>query len=265
MEDLFSRRWYDREGADMDVVISSRVRIARNVVDYPFPGRMSKEEEIAVESRILQALQARSSEELLAVEMGSLGASGRRVLVEEGVMSQPWSLDAFRRFAMDPDASLAAIPNDIEHLRLSAFAPGLDLAGPWARLDALDQLLEDDLPYAATFEAGYLCTELNSIGTGMRASVLLHLPALSETGLVERAMKGLMNDGLGVRGFYGGEGQSSGALYQVSNAVSLGDSEEGIIARVLEGTRKLVQYERMAREELAEKDGLRLMDIIARS
>jgi protein arginine kinase len=263
---LFSTRWYDHPGKDLDVVISTRMRLARNMIDYAFPGKMTRDDENAVSARVMDAVaRVRDVESLETVEVSGLPSVERRVLVEEGLIGQPYSLEAYRVFAMSADASLAILPNDTDHLRMAAFAPGLDMAGPMGRLEALDSAFEEFLPYSATLENGYVTTELNSMGTGMRASLLLHLPALSDTGLIEKAVKGILAEGLGVRGFYGGEGQSSGALYQVSNSVSIGDSEQGIAEKVEAAARRLIQYERLAREELAEKDHERLLDRIARA
>jgi protein arginine kinase len=265
-ESLFASRWYDGGGKDMDVVLSSRARLARNLVDYPFPGRMARDDENAVSARVLDSVaRSREGGDLEPVDVSGLSAIERRVLVEEGVVSQAYSLEPFRRFAMTMDGSLTVVPNDVDHVRISAFAPGLNLKSPMERAEVLDDLLEESLPYAATYELGYLATELNSLGTGLRLSFLLHLPALSDTGLIEKAMKGVLSEGLAVRGFYGGEGQSSGALYQVSNAASLGDSESAQAERIEAAARRIVQYERMAREELAEKDKERLLDKVARA
>ncbi len=266
IERLFATRWYDGNGPDMDVALSSRVRLARNLVDYPFPGRMARDDENAVNARVMDAVARGAGEEILEpVDVSGLEAIERRVLVEEGVVSQSYALEPYRRFVMSPDASLSAVPNEVDHLRVSAFAPGLDLHAPLDRIEALDDRLEESLPYAASYELGYLCSELSSMGTGLRLSLLLHLPALSDTGLIEKAMKGVLSEGLAVRGFYGGEGQSSGALYQVSNAASLGESERAQADRIEAAARRVVQYERMAREELAEKDRERLLDKIARA
>lgn len=263
---FFVDRWYGKDGPDLDVVISSRVRLARNLIDYPFPGKMARDDENAVNSKVVEAVKKAGDREALGlIDLSALPSAERRVLVEEGIIPQPYSLEPFRNFAMARDASLAVVPNETDHVRMSAFAPGLDLAGPYARLEALDEVMESSLNYAASYESGYVTTELNSVGTGLRASLLLHLPALSDSGLIEKAVKGILNEGLGVRGFYGGEGQSSGALYQVSNSVSLGESEAAIVAKVRSAAMRLIQYERMAREELAERDRERLADLVARA
>lgn len=263
---FFQDRWYGKEGGDLDVVISSRIRLARNLIDFPFPGKMSRDDENAVNAKVLEAVKrACGKEEMGIIDLSALPSAERRVLVEEGIIPQPYSLEPFRNFAMSPDASLAIVPNETDHVRMSAFASGLDLAGPYARLDALDDMMEESLSYAASYETGYVTTELNSMGTGLRASLLLHLPALSDSGLIEKAIKGILSEGLGVRGFYGGEGQSSGALYQISNSISLGESETAILARVRAAAMRLIQYERLAREELAERDRERLVDLVARA
>lgn len=263
---IFASRWYESRGKESDVVISSRVRLARNLVDFPFPGRMSREEELHVTQRVMDAVaRSRHLQDLVCVDLSSVDVLERRSFVEEGLISQSYSLEAFRSFALKADASMVLCPNDIEHLRVSAFAPGLDLDSPYQRLLQYDQALEDSLNYAANFELGYICTELNSMGTGLRASLLLHLPALSDSGLIEKAMKAVLQQGLSVRGFYGGEGQSSGALYQISNALSIGLCETDILARVVEQAKQLVHYERLAREELAEKDRDRLSDQVYRA
>jgi protein arginine kinase len=264
--ELFQARWYEHGGIDLDVVISSRVRLARNLKTFPFPGKMTPAEENHVQELVLDALRGEVEEyELSFVDLASIPPLERKALVEEGLVSQAYSLEPFRAFALSHDASICVVPNDIDHVRLSAYSSGFDLLSPFARLDALDDKLDGPLPYAASLELGYLTTELSSLGTGLRASVLLHLPALNDSGLIEKALKSIMNEGLGVRGFYGGEGQSSGALYQISNLSSLGESESTILNRVSQAVIKVVQYERLAREELAEKDHERFMDLVARS
>jgi protein-arginine kinase len=168
------------------VVISSRVRLSRNLSEYSYPGTLSAQEQRECQERILSAFRRLPEGETLRVlEMDDLTPLDRRILFERNVISQGYSLEKKRALLLSDDGSLSAVLGDEDHLRLSAFGTGSCLETLLGRVDAIDSRLEAALPFAVSPEWGYLNTAITNLGTGLKASMMLHLPALSMGGLIK--------------------------------------------------------------------------------
>jgi protein arginine kinase len=260
------RSWFTEPGPEHDVVLSSRVRLSRNLARHRFPGAMDAQEEAEVQDRVLGALRDVAAADRLSVFLlQDLSPTERRIMLERNMISQSYSLDAQKGVAVGEDDRLCVTVNEVDHVRMSAFRSGLDLQSAHDEVDELDTQLEQWLDWSVSLEWGYLNTEVTNLGTGMRASVMMHLPSLVTASLMEKAFKTVAQLGLSVKGFFGDGEHSLGDMYQVSNQVALGMSEREILEKLERVTGQLVHYEQRAREEMADKRRVELEDRVYRA
>jgi protein arginine kinase len=259
--------WRSEEGPAQDVIVSTRARLARNLAAFRFPGRMAEGEEEALRAKVREAFAAdpELSVTLAPIELSSLGPRERQALAERSLVSPNYALEGANPVFSSHDERLCAIVNEIDHLRVSAFEPGLALAAALRGAEGIESRLERRLAFAASEDIGYLTTELRNLGTGLRVSALLHLPALVETGFLEKALKAVMGLGLEARGFFGTEGVSLGSLYQVANLSSIGSSESELVLLIERTASQLAEFERKAREELLKQKKLEVLDAVYRA
>jgi len=263
---LADMKGWMKAAADAGVVISSRVRLSRNLSEYPYPGTLSAQEQRECQERILAAFRRLPEGGTLRVfEMDDLAPLDRKILFERNVISQGYSLEKKRALLLSDDGSLSAVLGDEDHLRLSAFGTGSCLETLLGRVDAIDSLLEAALPFAVSPEWGYLNTAITNLGTGLKASMMLHLPALSMGGLIKRAVKASAQLGLSIRGFYSDSMESMGDMYLIANEITIGMSEAEIVANLGRIAAQLTGYENRTREELMEKRRIDLEDRVMRA
>ncbi|MGA2377889.1 MAG: hypothetical protein ABSG85_01125 [Spirochaetia bacterium] len=253
------------EGAGA-VVISSRVRLARNLSAYPYPGRCPADQESECRDRILNAFRRLPKpEEFAILDLDLLSSLERRILFERNLVSQGYSVEKHRAMALSSDESVAALIGDEDHLRLVGMKPGACLEALLARLEALDEQLEGSLQYAVSTEWGYLNTAITNLGTGLKASMMLHLPALAMSGLIKRAVKASAQLGLSIRGFFSESMESLGDMYIIANEITIGLAEKEIIGNLGRIAVQLAGYENRTREELMEKRRVDLEDRVYRA
>lgn len=261
------KKWQEKSGAESDVVISTRIRLARNLPKIPFPCRMNEEQAEVVEQAVRRAVDHSSSaisNSLRYVELQDLSKTELVSMVERHLVSPEFiSKTTGRALFLSPDESVSIMVNEEDHLRIQIMQEGLALEKSYQIADVLDDALNTSLHFAFDEKLGYLTQCPTNLGTGMRASVMLHLPALQSSGQLSRMASHLSKLGLTLRGTYGEGSDSVGALYQLSNQVSLGLSEKEAIANLKAVTLQLVEQEREARMKLAEDN--RRVDTIARS
>ncbi|MCK4541036.1 MAG: hypothetical protein KAU17_02260 [Spirochaetales bacterium] len=254
--------WYLKKGPEYDVAISSRVRLSRNLDNLPFPGMMDAYQEKQVSTTLLTAIK--ELPEPLRI-LDDLEPLDRRVLLERNLISQSYVLETERPIIVNPAGNVSIMINEIDHLRIAAIHGGLDLINAFRITDEIDRGLDKKVKYAASIDLGFLNTEMENCGTGLRGSVLLHLPGLVETGLIERSLKAVVQLGLNVRGFLGGEEDSHGDLYQLSNMVNLGENEVEILEKLENVALQLVHYERKARKEMYQRKQIETEDRVFRA
>ncbi len=256
--------WFQEAGPDNDVVIASRVRLSRNLAGHLFPGTMQSEEEEQVQGKLLEAVLKVDGRYEGGV-LGSLAPTERRLLLERNLISQDFSLQTHKAFILRQDQKVAGMINEIDHLRIAALAGGLSLKPTYDEVNSLDTELEREVEFAATLDAGYLTTEIANSGTGMRASIMLHIPALVTTSLIEKTFKAVVQLGLSVKGFFGDDEHSLGSMYQVSNQFGLGSTEAEILEKLESVGAQIVNYERKAREEMVSKQRVDIEDRVYRA
>jgi protein arginine kinase len=255
---LKERVWFTESGQEGDVVVSSRVRLARNLVDHPFPEFMNRDVEVAVRDEVISAfakLPGQSNKlpgqgNFTILYMKDLTPLDRRVLLERNIITQDFSLAENKAVVLSQDESISVMINETDHLRISCIREGLTLSEVYEEVDRLDSLLENELHYSISLRWGYLNSNLTDIGTGMRASLMVHLPALVMTHLIEKALKAITQVGLVVKGFFGEGVSSLGDMYQIANQICLGLSEAEIVENLNSIVTPLINYERKARSEL---------------
>jgi protein arginine kinase len=259
--------WMTAPGPASDVVLSSRVRLARNLVGEPFPPRADLAAAGRVSERAAAAIRAMPRElgSFRFLRMADLSSLDRQVLVEEHLISPLLALQAAGALALRQDEAVAIMINEEDHLRIQCLYPGLQPVAAWRLADQVDDALERSLEYAFSEEWGYLAASPANVGTGMRASLMMHLPGLVLSGQAAALFANLQKVGVVVRGLYGEGSAAVGNLFQVSNQVSLGLSEEEIAHNLEALGRQIADRERSARERLYAERRAQIEDRAARA
>lgn len=269
LADLFENQgeWLRAEGPLHHIVISSRVRLARNLRDIPFIPRMEEEERNAVIHLVREAFPAApAARNLSYLAIDDMNRLERALLHERHLISrEQMDGSGARGLAVDADEALSVMLNEEDHLRLQSIRSGLQLQEAYAAVNQLDDELSASLDYAFDDKLGYLTACPTNVGTGMRVSVMMHLPALVMTGHIEKAFRAVHDLRLAVRGFYGEGTEALGEFYQISNQITLGRAEEEIIADLQAVIDSLVAYETKARQRLLSKEHTVLEDRVCRA
>lgn len=267
--------WLSCAGPDPDVVVSCRVRLARNVEGYPFMARLDERKAVQLAGRLRTGLEDHSldGERPVWVDLPEAPQLVRLLLRERHLVSRELApvdddrrIPAGRAVVFGQSETTSAMVNEEDHLRLQGIAGGFDLGLAWSRVRELDQSLESTVDFAHSRRLGYLTACPTNVGTGMRASVMLHLPAL---GLVrselEKVFAAAQRTGLAVRGMYGEGSRAAGDYYQISNQVTLGRSEEDLISDLQHLVPCIVDFERRVRNTLLDERSDALRDRVQRS
>lgn len=244
--------WLSGESSDSQVVLSSRVRLARNIANSPFPSRADTDARERVLSFVKNALK--KSPDLSQgtfVNCSQLNDLDRSFLVERHLVSLEFTqLRDFSALLIGKNENLSVMINEEDHLRIQALASGLEIREAFRMADHVDDELAKSLEFAFDPAFGYLTSCPTNTGTGMRASVLIHLPGLALTREIEKVISQISKLGLVVRGFYGEGSDVWGNLFQVSNQTTLGRSEQDLLESLERVTRQIIEYEENARKRL---------------
>lgn len=259
-------KWLDGTGPHSDIVISSRIRLARNIATLPFPNMASKEELLDIVNIIEQkSKNIAILENHLFYSLSDMKMLDRDILVERHLMSHEMIEKNEAMVIVANDEEVSILVNEEDHLRIQVMISGLNLKKCWKIIEEIDDTLEKELQFAFSSEYGYLTSCPTNVGTGMRASVLVHLPALVLTKHIQQVLKGLTNIGMAVRGYYGEGTDSIGNFYQISNQVTLGKMEEDIVDDIDKIVTQIVENENKAREVLYNDLKTELKDQIFRA
>ncbi|MGB4564679.1 MAG: protein arginine kinase [Dethiobacteria bacterium] len=259
----FFSRWIEGNGPEADTVISSRVRIARNIKELPFPYLASDEQTSKVQELVTKAAAGQKGKfnDFRFLRMAELSDQEKQVLVEKHLISPFLAREAHNgALLLRQDEAVSIMINEEDHLRLQCILPGLQLEEAWREADYYDDLLEEKLDYAYDERFGYLTACPTNVGTGLRASVMMHLPGLIMSKQVNRFLSALSQVGLTVRGLYGEGTEIVGNIVQVSNQITLGHREEEIIASLYNVTRQIIEQEQSARQALLNGERERIAD-----
>lgn len=258
--------WLSMEN-DTGIVISSRVRLARNIRGTAFPGWAGEDECLKLSTRLRDAFQhVPAVADALFLDMAKLSPVEKEVLKERHLISNELAeRGAGSGVLVTSDERIAVMINEEDHLRLQAISPGMNLAAVWAEIDKVDSELGQYVEYAFSPTRGYLTACPSNVGTGLRASVMIHMPGLRLIGEIEQVTKALTRMGLAVRGLLGEGSDAYGNMFQVSNQSTLGESESAILDRLLLIVDDVVRSERNARSRLMESRRSFVVDQVGRA
>ncbi|MGI9429108.1 MAG: protein arginine kinase [Bythopirellula sp.] len=273
LDDLASSsgEWLKGTGPESDIVISSRIRLARNLADFPFISKTNETDRAEIEKTLhnhIVALQesGKFPRGTIYFSVGDLEEVDRQFLVERQLISRELAeSEGARAAVIDPAERFSVMVNEEDHLRFQVMHSGLDLGSTWRQINELDDLIEEQATYAFSDKLGYLTACPTNVGTGVRVSVMLHLPALVITRQIEKVFKSLQKINLAVRGLYGEGSQAMGDFYQISNQITLGMTEEELTKKVADVVPVLIDYERQAREFLVRESHETLHDRVSRA
>ncbi|MGE6489614.1 protein arginine kinase [Paenisporosarcina sp. NPDC076898] len=246
--------WMAGEGQHADIVMSTRIRLARNLTGYRFPLSFTENEALQVDSAVSAVLldaEAELESTFSYIDIKELSALNRQVLVEKHLISPKLAhSEVAGSVLLSDDEAVSVMVNEEDHIRIQCIFPGMQLNEAWRQANHIDDVLEKELPYAFDEQFGYLTSCPTNTGTGLRASVMMHLPALTMTKQMDRIVTAITRLGMVVRGIYGEGSEALGNVYQVSNQTTLGKSEEDILTDLQSITEQIIRKEREARAAL---------------
>lgn len=261
--------WMSEDGPDSDIVLSSRIRLARNLSEINFPTLATNDES----KTVVQTIEDRISDgtvpgfgamELL--RMGDIKPLQKRVLVEKHLISPHLAENSpYGAFLLSENEEISIMINEEDHIRIQCLFPGFQLAEALKAATQIDDWLEERINYAFDEQYGYLTSCPTNAGTGLRASVMMHLPGLVLTRQMNRILPAINQLGLVVRGIYGEGSEALGNIFQISNQITLGKSEEDIVEDLKSVVSQLIAQERSARSALAKTSNIQLEDRVFRS
>ncbi|MDA0808149.1 MAG: protein arginine kinase [Planctomycetota bacterium] len=259
--------WLRGTGPESDVVVSTRIRLARNLAEFPFNTRADDAARGQIVKQVRDCLGDLPVPKVLNyVDVPSLDEISRQFLVERQLISRELAEgDGPRGVAFSTAEDVSIMVNEEDHLRLQVLRSGLSLDDCWEEINRMDDALEEELTFAFHERYGYLTACPTNVGTGIRVSVMLHLPALVQTREIQKVFHSLQKINLAVRGLYGEGSQALGDFYQISNQYTLGLSETQVIDKVRSVIPRLLDYERRARKAMLEEKKEQLHDHIARA
>ena len=259
--------WLRGEGPHHEIVISSRVRFARNLRDRAFPGWAKKAERVAILDLIKPRVEELTEmQDSFSEQLQDLSSLEKQVLVERHLISREHAAkSAGSAIVMNRRQTLSIMINEEDHLRMQSIRSGLQLKQAFKLVDKIDSALEGKLHFAYDPRLGYLTACPTNVGTGLRASAMLHLPGLVLSELINQVVQAVGKIGLAVRGLYGEGTEAMGNLFQISNQTTLGEKEEEIINRLSKVIETIIEKEDDARQVLVQKKSNTLWDQIGRA
>ncbi|ADV64025.1 ATP:guanido phosphotransferase [Isosphaera pallida ATCC 43644] len=257
--------WLRGEGPSCDIVVCSRVRLARNLADFPFASRASRGDKLEIES-----IARRTFEELdlglTFFDVDELNQIDRQFLVERQLISREQANgEGPRGVAIFPRETISIMVNEEDHLRIQEMRSGFRLSELWEDINELDDRIESKITYAFSPKLGYLTACPTNVGTGIRVGVMVHLPALVYVKQIDKVFRGLQKVHLAVRGLYGEGTQAFGDFYQISNQRTLGHSERELVDKLEEIIPQVLDHERKARQTLLRDRRQEIKDRVARA
>jgi protein arginine kinase len=256
-----------RRGPEDQIVLSSRVRLARNLAGCPFPGTSRKDQRQGVLDTIRPAVESLPlMRDGFATAMDELSALDKTILVERHLISREHAArNVGSGLVLSKDESVCVMINEEDHLRMQALLPGFQIKQAWKIIDAVDTEIEGSLNYAFSPTLGFLTACPTNLGTAIRVSAMLHLPGLVLSDQINAIIQSVNKLGLAVRGLYGEGTEALGNIFQVSNQMTLGEAESSIIERLEKVLKQIIHHEQNARETLLERSPKTVYNHIGRA
>ena len=249
-----SDKWYRKSCDPSGTMISTRVRLARNLSAYPFPFRMTTEQRQEVATLVTEAAERLGGLSLRCLDLSACAARDRLAMTERHVISHEFASKGEGVLLLSEDESISIMINEEDHVRIQVMCPGMDFETAYTLADQIDTALDEQLHFAFDERLGYLTQCPTNLGTGMRASVMLHLPALQENGLISSLSNRVAKLGMVVRGAYGEGTEPIGALYQLSNQTTMGISEGTAIENLRDIAKEIAEKEVALRKKCLRDD-----------
>ena len=247
--------WYKNKGNEGDIVLSTRVRLARNLTEYPFPARLDESQKKDIANLVNNILSEDKTYDLDFIDMSDLSSAETVSLAEKHLISPEFACDTLgRSLLLSKDEDISIMICEEDHIRIQTVYPGLSLSEAFETALKIDEILQNKISYAFDENLGYLTQCPTNIGTALRASVMLHLPALSKKGAMQRLSTTVAKLGLTLRGSYGEGSEISGDIYQLSNQVTLGISEEAAITNLNSIAMQIIAQEKQTRALLVKDE-----------
>ncbi|WP_153722537.1 protein arginine kinase [Sporosarcina cascadiensis] len=258
--------WMVAKGEHSDIVLSTRIRLARNLQSQLFPICASAEDAKQVNEAVDQAVSSMEELHFAGTSMSDLTLLERQILVEKHLVSpQLINPEKYGSVLLSEDETISIMVNEEDHIRIQCIYPGFQIEKAYEQADKVDSEIENNLDYAFDETFGYLTSCPSNTGTGMRASVMMHLPALTITKQIERIVPAISRLGMVVRGSYGEGSEALGNIYQISNQTTLGKSEEEVLKDLENISKRLIGHEKKSRELLLAKSQIHLENRLYRS
>lgn len=261
--------WMSAEGPDSDIILSSRIRLARNLRNYKFPTLFSNDEAGEIINKVQEIIKSGAFKqygEIEFLQIENLKPLQKRVFVEKHLISPRLSEHSSHgAVLLSENEDISIMINEEDHIRIQCLFPGLQINEALRLANAIDDVLEEQVDYAFDENLGYLTSCPTNVGTGLRASVMVHLPALILTRQMNRIIPAINQLGLVVRGIYGEGSEALGNIFQISNQITLGKSEEDIVGDLTGVVQQIIAQERSAREALVKTSNIQLEDRVFRS
>lgn len=256
--------WYLQNGKNSDVIISSRVRLARNIKGLPFTSKCKQEDYKKIYDLMKEA-SLTLGYGLKFIQMKDLDLITKNCLVEKHIISPAFAKNSnqYSAIIINDEESICITVNEEDHIKLQLFSSGFDLENLINLAIEIDKKIEEYVPYSFHSQYGYLTACPTNVGTGLKASVLVHLPALSQTGNIRKVLNVVNNFGMNIRGVYGEGSKIEGDMYQISNNQTLGITEKEIVKNLNLISQKVMEQERLARKYIA-KNAIELEDNVYR-
>ena len=256
-----------QDGPRSDIVLSSRVRLARNLSTHPFPESLGPDALAETRNILLEGLlRTETMEDAYHTGMEKLDSQEKQLLVERHLISREHQARADgSAVVISADETISVMVNEEDHLRMQVILPGFQLQEAWRRMDNFDTSLEKRIPYAFSSLYGYLTACPTNLGTGIRVSAMLHLPGLVLEDVINQVINAASKLGMAVRGLYGEGTEAQGNIFQVSNQVTLGESEEEYVEKLHKVVRQIIEQEINTRQKLVETRAVMLKDQIGRA
>lgn len=260
-------RWYEDLGPEADVVISSRVRFARNIAGYVFPS-VAKEQTLEEVLQFCKKQLERVAENfsLRWIDLREITPLERCCYIEQHLLSPELAMgNTPSGLILNKAETLSIMVNEEDHLRIQAILPGFQLEQAYAMCNGFEEAFGAYVPYAFDQRLGYLTGCPTNLGTGLRVSAMLHLPGLVQTGMIRKILEACSKMGVAVRGVYGENSDAEGDLFQISNQVTLGHTEGDILENMMHIIQQIVEKERNMRQKLLQQDRVGLEDKVYRA
>jgi len=261
--------WYQDPRTDDGPIISARVRLARNIRKYPFRAKLHEGQASDMVNDTTSALMDERTawaHQFKAMDPAIYSEIDRRVFLEKHIISREFvKNDLPKGLLLQDDFNISVMINEEDHIRIQTLSPGDDINSSWEMANRIDDLIEESVEFAFDKDYGYLTACPTNVGTGMRASFMIHLPMLEKTGQLKNLLPAISKFGIAIRGIYGEGSESMGGIYQISNQITLGKSEQDIIQGLQSVTKNVIDKENWLREKMLEKHKLDIENNIYRA